>query len=109
MRGSRPQKEPIYPAARECMPEVLRRLEELLRPGVTKEAVTDFINPLLVVGKSNGEVRICLDIRGLNEGTASDEERTVSIDDLLIKAEQSDIYSKIDVAEAFGRSQKRTN
>lgn len=101
MKDTRPSKVPFYPVARANIPEVQRQLDELLRLGIIEEAATVFINPLVVVKKSSGEIRTCLDARGLNERMASDQEQPIPIDELLTEVEQSEIYSKIDIAKAF--------
>lgn len=41
----------------------------------------DFVSPLVVVRKSNGEIRICSDARGLNERMVKDREQFMAIDE----------------------------
>lgn len=74
MKDSRRHKGPTYRVAQEFILEVQRQMQELLKLEVIEEAATDFINSLVVARKPNGDVRICLDARGLNERMVSDGE-----------------------------------
>jgi len=46
--------------------EVNKMVEELLKMGIIKRSQSPFNNPLVVVPKKNGKLRICVDFRRLN-------------------------------------------
>ena len=52
--------------------KVLAEVQKLVRMGIMAPAFGDWTNPIVVVPKQNGEIRVCADFRKLNEVTKRD-------------------------------------
>lgn len=57
---------PIHPNDVEA---VRKHLQELLATGVIRESKSPFSLPIVVVRKKNGDIRLCIDYRKLNQQT----------------------------------------
>lgn len=53
-------------------PEVENTLQQMLQIGVIKGEASPFANPMTVVRKKNGSIRVCLDARWLNQQMIAD-------------------------------------
>lgn len=51
--------------------------------GIVERATTQFVNPLVVVVKKTGEIRLCLDAREMNKQMANDHEQPPTIDEVF--------------------------
>lgn len=63
-----------YPIPDVHKEKVREHLMELEQQGIIKKAATQYINPLVVVIKKNGDIRMCLDARELNKRMANDHD-----------------------------------
>ena len=73
----------------------------MLRAGVIERATSPYCNPLRIVRKNEGKVRICLDARTLNKYVEDDLESPPMISDLLQKFHGAKIFSKIDLTHGY--------
>lgn len=82
---------------------VNRKLDELMNRDIIEEkkGPTSWISPLVVVGKSNGEPRICLDLRRVNEAVLRERHPMPLIEDFLARVGRDMIRSKLDVMDSF--------
>lgn len=102
-----PQIIPVYqPMRRIPIPleeSVDRKLDGLLKRDIIeiKTGPTTWVSPLVVVGKSNGEPRLCLDLRRVNEAVLREHHPMPSVDDYLAKLGRGRLWSKLDIKEAF--------
>ena len=64
---------------------------------------TPWISPLVVVPKSNGDIRLCCDMRRPNQAVIRERHPIPSVDELLQDMNQSRIFSKIDLREGFNQ------
>ena len=64
---------------------VARELEKMLERGVIERSCSEFYNPIRVVTKKNGDVRIYLDTRFFNKVIESDNEAPPRIEELMQK------------------------
>lgn len=80
-----------------------RKLDEMLNRDIieVKTGPTTWVSPLVVVGKSNGEPRLCLDLRRVNEAVLREHHPMPSVDDYLAKLGRGQLWSKLDIKEAF--------
>ncbi|XP_053691662.1 uncharacterized protein K02A2.6-like [Sabethes cyaneus] len=80
-----------------------RKLDEMLKRDIieVKTGLTTWVSPLVVVGKSNGEPRLCLDLRRVNEAVLREHHPMPSVDDYLAKLGRGRLWSKLDIKEAF--------
>ncbi|GFW81336.1 retrovirus-related Pol polyprotein from transposon 17.6 [Trichonephila clavipes] len=82
--------------------EVLReQIEELLRQNVIEECESPYAAPMVLVLKSNGKVRLCVDYRKLNLVTKVDAYPLPRMDDLLNEATPTSFMSTIDLQSGY--------
>ena len=83
--------------------KVVEKLEELEALGVIEKVngPTSWINPLVVVEKPNGDVRICLDMRQANQAILREKHPVPTIEETLQEMSGVKIFSKLDLNMAF--------
>ncbi|XP_058823888.1 uncharacterized protein K02A2.6-like [Topomyia yanbarensis] len=79
------------------------KLKELMARDIIEEkkGPVSWVSPLVVVGKANGEPRICLDLRRVNEAVLRERHPMPVIDDFLARIGPKMIRSKLDVKDSF--------
>ena len=80
---------------------VQQEIEELVNSGIIEESNIEWSFPLVPVTKPNGSVRLCVDYRHLNNLTPQVQYQKPSLDDILAKAGEAKIMSKLDLAKGF--------
>lgn len=82
---------------------VNKKLEQLLQRDIieVKTGTTQWVSPMVVVGKANGEPRLCLDLRRVNEAVLRERYPMPVVDDYLVRMGKNMIRSKLDIREAF--------
>ena len=76
--------------------KVERKLDELLESGIIEEVPegpTGWISPLVVVPKSDGDVRICVDMRRANQAIIRERQPIPTIEEVLQDLNGSTIFS----------------
>ena len=84
--------------------KVERKLDELLESGIIEEVPegpTRWISPLVVVPKSDGDVRICVDMRRANQAIIRERQPIPTIEEVLQDLNGSTIFSKVDLKWGF--------
>ena len=83
--------------------KVNERLEELLKLDVIEkiQGPTSLVNPLVVVEKPNGDIRICLDIRQANQAIVREKHPVLTVEETLQEVSYAEIFSKLDLNMAF--------
>ena len=96
---------PPQARARPLNPPMLENLREQLRQwqedGVIEESTSEFSSPLVPVKKKSGEIRWAVDYRALNSVLEGDSFPLPNIAQLLDQAAGYEIYSTLDVSQAF--------
>ncbi|XP_055604561.1 uncharacterized protein K02A2.6-like [Uranotaenia lowii] len=79
------------------------KLDKLLEQDIieVKTGPTTWVSPLVVVGKANGEPRICLDLRRVNEAVMRERHPMPVVDELLARIGKGLIRSRLDIRDAF--------
>ncbi|KAK9745805.1 hypothetical protein QE152_g6619 [Popillia japonica] len=98
---SKPFKFRSYPIPKCLEEKVELEIKKMLKDDVIERGVTRYINPLLVVKKKNGDIRLVLDARYLNQRTKPQFETPVNVENLLTKCHDSKIFSKLDLRSSF--------
>ncbi|GBG74390.1 hypothetical protein CBR_g18801 [Chara braunii] len=80
---SRTPKGAVYRMSPRELEELRKQLDELLEKGWIRPSSSPFGAPVLFVPKKEGELRMCIDYRGLNAITVKNVEPLPRIDDLL--------------------------
>ena len=85
---------------RQNVEEELKRMEEedVIRP---VKNPTEWCAPIVVVPKSNGKVRICVDLTKLNESVRRENFPLPSTDQLLAQLSGAKVFSKLDCNSGF--------
>lgn len=69
--------------------------------GVIERTASTFCNPLRIVKKEDGSVRICLDARQLNQNIEDDRESPPLISEILQKYNGKRVFSKLDLTHGY--------
>ena len=83
--------------------KVLDKLNELEKLDVIEkvEGPTSWVNPLVVVDKSNGDVRLCLDMRQANQAIVREKHPVPTVEETLQEISGAKVFSKLDLNMAF--------
>lgn len=76
-------------------------IEKMLREEVIEDSQSQFINPLCIVMKPDGNVRITIDARELNSKTKEDHYRTEPVQTQLDRINGAKLFSLIDLSQSF--------
>ena len=80
------------------------KLDELLELDIIEEVPegpSGWISPLVVVPKSDGDVRVCVDMRRANEAIVRERHPIPTVEELLHDLNGSTVFSKIDLKWGF--------
>ena len=85
---------------RDKLSQKLKELEEL---DIIKKTtgLTHWVSPVIVVPKSDGDIRLCVDMRRANLGVKREKHPIATIEELVQEMSQSKIFSKLDVKWAY--------
>ena len=85
------------------MKEVETKLERMLKEGVISqvETPTDWCSGIVVVPKSGGRVRICVDLSRLNESVCRERLMLPSVDYTLGQLAGAKVFTKLDANSGF--------
>uniref|UniRef100_A0A1Y1MEL5 RNA-directed DNA polymerase n=1 Tax=Photinus pyralis TaxID=7054 RepID=A0A1Y1MEL5_PHOPY len=81
--------------------EVKQVIKKMLSEGIIERASTNVINPLVVVKKKDGTIRLCLDARELNKRTEPQFESPQRIESLIGRIGRNKLYTKLDLKNSF--------
>lgn len=81
--------------------EVREHISKLLRKGVIHESSSSYASPIVLVRKTDGSLRLCVDYRKLNAKTRRDAFPLPRIDESLDALGGAEIFSTIDLASGY--------
>ncbi len=102
-----PEVEPIAQPVRRIpfsrRSKVIQKIEELVELDVIEkvEGPTGWVNPLVVVEKPNGDVRICLDMRRANKAIKREKHPVPTAEEILQEISEAKVFTKLDLNMAF--------
>ena len=65
------------------------------------EGPTSWINPLVIVPKSNGAIKICLDMRCANESLIRERHQIPKLEEILPELSNAKYFSKTNLREGY--------
>ena len=82
--------------------KVLEEIKKLERSDVIERIeASEWISALVVVTRSDGRVRLCVDLRAVNQAIVADVFPLPHFEDLLTKLEGAKVFSKLDALSAY--------
>ena len=97
MEGAEPPPGAVYTLLQSELRELREFLDEHLRIGFICLSHSPHRAPVLFVRKKNGNLRLCVDFRGLNKVTKKDRYLLLLTKDLLDVPGKAKIYTKLDL------------
>lgn len=79
----------------------MNHLKELEKSDIIERAATQYINPLIVVVKKSGEIRLCLDAREINKRMENDHDQPSTIDEIFRLVGSRKYFSMLDISKVF--------
>jgi hypothetical protein len=73
----------------------------MLLDGILEFSASSKLNPLTVIKKEGGKIRICVDARKVNQVTIPDHERAPLIQELLQRFHRAQYFTSLDLSSAF--------
>ncbi len=96
---------PVAQAYRRIPPnqfeEVREHITGLLKKGIIKESSSPYASPVVLVRKTDGSLRLCVDYRKLNSKTQRDAFPLPRIDESLDALCHAQVFSTIDLASGY--------
>lgn len=83
--------------------EVNRKLDEMLSRDIIEPKLgpTTWVSPLVVVAKANGGLRLCVDLRRVNQSVLREHHPMPVIDHILARIGTGVVWSKLDIRDSF--------
>ena len=81
--------------------EVKDHLQKLLDTGIIKPSASPWASPVVLVRKSNGSLRFCIDYRQLNLRTVKDSYALPRIDELIDNLAGNTYFSSLDMRSGY--------
>lgn len=88
----------MNPAGKEKVREIVN---ELLEANIIRESSSPFSSPVILVQKKNGEQRLCIDYRKLNEKVKQDRFPLPRIDDQLDRLQGHKYFTTLDLTSGY--------
>lgn len=85
--------------------KVDKEIQRMLKFGIIERSNSRFNNPIVPVVKRNGEIRLVIDARQLNKIIESENDRPLSIDELLSRFHNLKVLAGLDLVSAFWQIQ----
>lgn len=96
---------PIYQSPRRlAAPEKLiveKQLQEWLTEGIIRPSSSEYVSPIVLVAKKDGQTRICCDYRKINKIIVKDRFPLPLIEDVLDRLQGAKYFSTIDLRNGF--------
>ncbi|QRV99185.1 Transposon Tf2-1 polyprotein [Ceratobasidium sp. AG-Ba] len=99
--GKTPPFGPIYGLSQDERAALVDYIDKNLAKGFIQCSTSSAASPILFVNRKSGELRLCVDYRGLNAITKKNRYPLPLVSDLLDRVNGCTIFSKIDLKNAF--------
>ena len=90
-----------YPIPLKYREQVKREINRMLELGIIRRSNSPYINPLAILKKKDGSIRICIDARKLNNQLCDDFEAPPSVFEILQQCAGNKFMSKFDFTSSY--------
>ncbi|KAF9760552.1 Retrovirus-related Pol polyprotein from transposon, partial [Nosema granulosis] len=92
---------PTYRLSNELEKEASKIIKKYIEEGIVRESSSPWRSPIVLVKKKNGEYRLCVDYRRLNEVTIRDTYPMPRVDDILNEMHGAKYFTKLDALSGY--------
>jgi len=92
---------PIYGLSPPELSGLYEWLDENLDKKFIRESSSPAASPILFVKKKEGSLRLCVDYRGLNEGTIKNRYPLPLVKETFMQLSRAKIFTKLDIRGAY--------
>src|SRR5205809_3388597 len=103
LEGRQPPYGPIYNLSEKELKILCEYLQDSLQRGWIRESMSPAGAPILFAPKKDGELRLCIDYRGLNKVTWKNRYPIPLINEILDRVVSAKIYTKLDLWNTYQR------
>ena len=96
-----PRKQCAYRVPAKFKPEVEKQVAQLLEDGKIRPSTSQYAHPIVCVAKSNGEMRMCTDLRYVNSGTIDNAYPTPFPEELLLTISEAKYITTLDCVSGY--------
>ena len=96
-----PTRQKPYPLPYATRQKVREEVEKMLEAGIIERTESPYAAPVVLVKKSDGSIRFCIDYRKLNRITIFDGEPMTTADDIFATLQGDKYFSKVDLAKGY--------
>ena len=103
-----PQCEPVAQPVRRIPFGYKDKITQLLERLVAKDIIepvegvgSRWVSPIVIVPKSNGEVRMCIDMRQANKAIVRERHPIPTVQEMLVEMNGAKVFSKLDLRQGF--------
>ena len=96
MKDDKPFYMKPYPISMHQIEKVKLEIQRMLKLGIIRKSKSSYISPSVVVPKKNGDVRLCLDARGLNEKLYDEYDAPPTIEECFQPLNGANYISSVD-------------
>ena len=90
-----------YPIPLKYEEKVDKEIQKMLNLGLISRSNSNYINPVVIVVKKDGSIRICLDCRQINSRLEDDRESPTGIEEIFHKCYGVKFMSSMDLTASF--------
>ena len=101
LTDDKPYREPYRRTPPSMFDEVREHLRELLEIGAIRQSSSSYSSNLVLVRKSDGSLRLCIDYRGVNRNTMKDAHSLPRIEDTLDCLSGARFFTKLNLRSAY--------
>jgi hypothetical protein len=99
--GFTPPFGPLYSLSKTELQALKEWLEENLSKGFIRASSSPAASPILFVKKGDGSLRLCVDYRGLNEGTIKNRYPLPLLEETLMRLSKAQFFTTLDIRGAY--------
>ena len=92
---------PQYRVPHKFQDQLDKAIEEMLDQGVIRESKSPYNSPVLAIPKPNQEIRLCVDLRGVNKHVIPDRFPLPILGEVLQQLSQNHVFSTLDAQSGF--------